>query len=463
MTRTRWTALAWILLSCGLSILWGFSLESALPIGMIDFKPLYYGERCLFLHHDPYRLGEPLRVYQAAGGVLPQSRDGLIQNLTWYIYPPTASLLIAPIAMLPWGPAHVLWVALTAGVFILAALLMWNLGASYASRVSLLLMCILLASCEIIFATGNAAGIAVSLCVVAVWCFLRERFVWAGILCLAVSLAIKPHDAGLIWLYFLLAGAPYRKRALQTLLVVVLLVVPACLWVSSIAPHWMGELHSNLLAAEALGGNSNPGPANPVFISCPEMIIDLQSTISAFRDDPRIYNPISYLVCGALLVIWSIHTLRVRFSPQRAWLALAAIVPLTLLVTYHRPYDAKLLLLTVPACALLWAEGRPIRWLALVVSAAAIVFTADLPLTILLILIRTLHITAVGLPGELLTGVLMRPTPLILLAMSIFYLWIYVRRDSLRDATAGYGEPEETPITLTPGWQRIMQAWHGRR
>jgi hypothetical protein len=136
----------------------------------------------------------------------------------------------------------------------------------------------------------------------------------------------------------------------------------------------------------------------------------------------------------------------VRISPRGAWLALAAIVPLTLIVTYHRPYDAKLLLLTVPACALLWAEGRTIRWVALTVSAAAIVSTADIPLTILFALTRNLHIAAVGLPGELLTGVLMRPTPLILLAMSIFYLWIYVRRDSHRDATAGSREPEEMPL-----------------
>ena len=51
----------------------------------------------------------------------------------------------------------------------------------------------------------------------------------AGILCMAVSLAIKPHDSGLVWFYFLLAGGVYRKRALQTLAVTVLLALPAIL------------------------------------------------------------------------------------------------------------------------------------------------------------------------------------------------------------------------------------------
>ncbi len=45
------------------------------------------------------------------------------------------------------------------------------------------------------------------------------RCVWVGILCLAVSLAIKPHDGGLVWLYFILAGGAFRKRALQSLVV----------------------------------------------------------------------------------------------------------------------------------------------------------------------------------------------------------------------------------------------------
>jgi hypothetical protein len=136
-----------------------------------------------------------------------------------YVNLPTTFIVIAPFAMLPWGPAHVLWMTLTAVSLILAAFLVWNLGASYAPNLSLFLICILLANCQMVFYGGNAAGIVIGLCVVAVWCFLRERFVLAGVLCLAISLAIKPHDAGLVWLYFLLAGGVYRKRALQTLLV----------------------------------------------------------------------------------------------------------------------------------------------------------------------------------------------------------------------------------------------------
>jgi lysylphosphatidylglycerol synthetase-like protein (DUF2156 family) len=157
------------------------------------------------------------------------------------------------------------------------------------------------------------------------------------------------------------------------------------------------------------------------------MIIDLQSAVFVFRNHPLIYNSVTYLICGALLLIGLVHTLRTRFSTARAWFALAAVVPLTILVTYHRSYDAKLLLLAIPACAMLWAEGRPIRWLALLVTAAGIVFTADIPLAILVTLAGNLHISTAGLSGQMLTVVLTRPTPIILLAMSVFYLRVYVR------------------------------------
>jgi hypothetical protein len=38
----------------------------------------------------------------------------------------------------------------------------------------------------------------------------------------------------------------------------------------------------------------------------------------------------------------------------------------------------------------------------------------------------------VSLSGQMLTVALMRPVPLILLAMGIFYLWIYMRREPER-------------------------------
>jgi hypothetical protein len=267
----------------------------------------------------------------------------------------------------------------------------------------------------------------------------------AGVLCLAISLALKPHDTGLVWLFLLLARGAYRKRALQTLVVTVALSVPAAFWVTQSSPHWMMELHNNLAATSATGDISDPGPTSMSAGSFP-MIIDLQTVISVFRDDPRIYNPVTYLLCVALMGLWAFTTLRSSISPKRDWLALAAIAPLTILVTYHRSYDARLLLLTVPACAILWTEGGRTRWLALGMNTLAILLTADIPLAFFFHLTSNYHWDPASLSGKMLTVLLLRPAPLILLAIALFYLWVYMRFVFDRASIAGSQRTERAPI-----------------
>jgi len=427
MKRMNQTGLAWILLACGISVFWGYPIQRNSSDGMLDFKGVYYGARCLLQHQDPYTVGGPLHIYLAEDGAHAYVSEVLQQVLSLNVYLPTAYTFIIPLAVLPWGLAHLLWLFLTAAAYILAAFLIWKIAKSHLPGVFLFLICFLLANSEAIFATGNTAGIAISLCVVAVWCFLEDRFVPAGILCLAVSLAIKPHDTGMVWLYFLLAGGSYRKRALQTLVVAAALGLPAIFWISHIAPHWVWEWQSNLLAQSAPGGACDPGPNTPNSGSGPSMIINLQSAVYMFSHNPRIYNLVSYLVCGSLMLIWSYRTLWARLSRRTAWLALAAIVPLNVLMTYHRPYDAKLLLLAFPACAMLWAEGGSVRWVALLLNIAGIASTADIPLTVLWVYTRNLRISTTGMYGQIENVLLTRPVPLILLLMGIFYLWVYLR------------------------------------
>ncbi|MDR3776756.1 MAG: glycosyltransferase family 87 protein [Terracidiphilus sp.] len=417
-------------MSCGIFILWGTYLERTSPGGMVDFKAVYYGARTLLQHRDPYKEAEFLRVYVAEGGQIPS--DPVIAQMFLRAVPvcinlPTALFIVAPFSILSWGPAYLLWMLLTAGCLCLAAFLILDLAGNHSPGVSIFLICMVVANCEIVYAGGNIAGVAISVCIVSVWCFLKERYVFAGIICLAISLILKPHDIGLVWLFFLLAGGVYRKRALQTSVVAIALGIASILWVSNVAPNWMQELHANISEGSVSGGLNDPGPASLSFRSA-DSVIDLQSAISIFQDDPHVYNPASYLVCGALLLVWSVRTLRVRFSPQNVWYALAAIAAFSMLPVYHRQHDAKLLLLTVPACAMLWAEGGLIRWPALILNTAGVVLTADIPLAILAIRTNNLHLDTTGIFCEILTVVQMRPAPLILLAIGILYLYVYVRR-----------------------------------
>jgi hypothetical protein len=260
MERARLNGLYLLLLgACPLFLLLGFILVTTSPIPMVDFRAVYYPARCLIQNCDPYREDQVQRVYQAEEGEKALESTTHPPVVTHYMYPPTSFALTVPFALLPWGIARVVWLLLTVGSLIFASLLAWDLGADHAPILSGILIGFLLANSEVLVNLCNPSGIAISLCVIAVWCFIRERFVPAGILCLAFSLALKPQVAGMIWLYFLLAGGVYRKRALQTLLATVAISLPGVLWVWRVAPQWMQELHSNIEAFAVHGGLNDPG------------------------------------------------------------------------------------------------------------------------------------------------------------------------------------------------------------
>jgi hypothetical protein len=428
-TKARRDGPIFLFLGSMVFLLLGIALANTWPVAMVDFRGLYYPARCLAQHCDPYNEDEVGRIVLAEGGARPSDDYKASLVLKRYVYPPTAFFLTAPFALLPFGPASVLWLALTAASFVFASCLIWSLGADYSPTLSGLLIGFLLANSEVVIILGNMAGIAVSLCVVAVWCFLRERFILLGVLCLAASLCLKPQDAGLVWAYFLLAGGAFTKRALQTLFASVALSLPGVLWVWHLSPHWLREWQHNILAYSVRGGMADPGPASSGSHGL-GMVVSLQSAISLFWDDPHIYNPVAYLVIAPLLLVCAFCTLRYRRSPGNTWLALAAIAALTMLPVYHRQDDTALLLLAIPPCAMLWTERSWTGRLALLITGAALVLTADIPCAIFFSLINTMHAPAPGLAGQILIAVQILPVPLTLLIVGIFYLWVYVRRSS---------------------------------
>jgi hypothetical protein len=434
-----------ILFCSAISLAWGwFGLSRT---GLTDFRAVYYGTRCLIANHNPYQVSVFEKVYRAEGGQRPSETVADHQAVTLFVNLPTTCVVIAPLALLPWGPAHLIWMLATAAVFILAILLMWNLGTRRAPGVATFLACLLAANCEVVFGGGNTAGIVVGLCVLAVWCFIEERFVLAGVVVLGVALAMKPHDAGLVWLYFLAAGAPYRKRALQAMVIPVAVGLAALIWMGHVAPHWVSDWHANMATISGHGGINNPAPDSMTGRTS-GMVIDLQAAISVFRDDPAFYNPASYCVCGVLLLLWLATTMRLGFSRQRAWLALASVTALTLLVTYHRPWDGKLLLLAIPACCQLGAEGGRVGRMGLALTSLALMSTGDLALAILSAFSGALHVGTAGVFEQMLTVVLIRPASIALLAFGVFYLWLYTRSGTAFGGLTKTGKQSKVALAL---------------
>ncbi len=428
MIRAPWMSYL-LLLLCGVfSVFWGVSLQRTAPAKSLDFKLVYFGARCLLSGCDPYSANDLERMYQADEDRRPN--DPTIRRVeTNIIYLPTIFAVVAPFALLPWSLANGLWMLLTAGTFLIAGCLAWNLGAHYAPQLALALCCLVMAGCQILFLTENAAGLAVSLCIIAVWCLLRERLIAVGVVCLALSLVIKPHDTGFVWLFFLLAGAAHRKRALAALVVAALLSLPAMLWITNTSPHWVHELHRNLVTTASRGDMNDPGPESVTGFT-PNSIISLQTVLSVLWDDPVFYNSATLVICVPFLVLWAIKVWRSKYSFEGSLVALASVISLTMLVTYHRTYDAKLILLTIPACAMLWARMDKIAQWAFALTTIGVVFTGDIAMGIVSAMAGRLHLNDAGLAGKVLLLLLDRPEPIILSAMAVFYTWFYLRRFS---------------------------------
>ena len=393
--------------------------------GATGFRGIYFGTKCLLHGCDPYQFDQLTHFYEIEGQELP-TKSSDRETLLRYVNIPTTFLVVAPFALLPWKAAVTIWIVLTVGLFLASVLVVEGIAARDAPGISLILTCVLLLNCEVLFTTGNTAGLVIGACVIAVCCLTQKRYAPLGIACLAIALAVKPHDVGFIWLYFVLAGGPNRRRALKAFGITSILAVVAILWTSIAAPHWMPEMRANLAQINGPGGLNEPGPHSLTGNSA-AMVIDLQAAISVFRDDPRFYTLITYVVSAVLLILWGARIVRRSNSGEATWFALSSAAAITLLVTYHRPYDAKLLLVTIPACALLWARRGALGRAAVFVTSLGILMTSDIPLAISIEIAGALHVKPDGFEGDLLAVLFTRPASLVLLLNAVFYLWVYLR------------------------------------
>lgn len=259
MTGRRCISVLLLLVSVSIATVFGLSLGSSIPGGAVDLQVVYYGTKCLLEHHDPYELDELRNQYVSARRMVPAVSTESPDLVAVYIYLPPTFVIIAPLAVMPWLFAKMLWMVLLVGVLFVAGVLIAEEGSRYARGVALLLTCFVLANCEVGLALGNSAVLVVSLCTIATWCLLRKRQALLATILLTVALAVKPHDAVLIFLYFLLAGGVYRKWAMRSLVLWGAIGLASVIWVSQVAPHWLHAWQANIAAEAVRGGISDPG------------------------------------------------------------------------------------------------------------------------------------------------------------------------------------------------------------
>jgi MFS family permease len=332
-----------------------------------DFVPVYTGARCLLHGCNPY---QPTQLEQQffQGGGHPDELPSWEIDVP--VYPPSTFLALSPLALLQFPLARLLWFVLNGGLFVTSAVLILSLCALPYTWLATILVSAFLLTSGILLVLGQPALFAISLAIIGCYLFLRGRLLPLAAVVFMFSLAVKPQIGGLLLLYLLAQRIHWRYAAIAMAGALALL-----LCASLILRHhpqsaaWPATLSDNLAATLAPGGSADPRPANQQAIGD----VNLQALTSIFFTTAKNFNAAAYLVFLALGVAWLVVVLRVTPNLESHLLALASLAILTLLPVYHRFYDTRLLLLTIPAVVLIFKKQRVLGSIVSVLTVFAIV------------------------------------------------------------------------------------------
>jgi hypothetical protein len=317
-----------------------------------DFVPVYAGARCLIHGCDPYNTSQLEPEFFQAGG---QPSDLPSWQIDVPVYPPSTFLALAPIALLRFPVARLVWFLLNGCLFATAAGLILSICPPPHRWLGMILVSFFVLTAGILLVLGQPAVFAISLVVIGSCLFLRGRFVPLGAFLFFLSLAVKPQIGCFIVLYFLAQRIYWRYAAFAMAgAALLLLCAGLILGQHSRSAGWASTLRANLSATLSPGGSADPRPANPQAIGDQ----NLQTLTSIFLAKAGQFNAAAYAIFLALFGAGMVVVLRANRGPELHLVALGALSILTLMPVYHRFYDTRLLLLSVPAVVIVFQKRR---------------------------------------------------------------------------------------------------------
>jgi hypothetical protein len=343
-----------------------------------DFIPVYTGARCLLHGCNPYDTSQLEQQFFRAGG---HATELPSWDIDVPVYPPSTFLVLSPLALFPFPAARLIWFLLNGSLFVAATGLILATCPPSHRWLATALGSLFLLSSAILLVLGQPAIFAISLLGIGICLFLRGLLLPLGTLLLILSLAVKPQVGGLIVLYLVARRLHWRSAAVALAGALALLLAAALiLQLHPRSVGWPSTLRQNLTATLDTGGSADPRPANPQAIGD----TNLQSLTSIFFLSARKLNLAAYAVfillfAAFVLVFWGTNV-----DPELHLLAVAALSILSLMPVYHRFYDTRLLLLTIPAVLIVFQKRR-FMGAAIAVMTALQVFSVQYRLQIFLI------------------------------------------------------------------------------
>jgi hypothetical protein len=364
-------ALFALLIAGSVVFLWRGPVRGAFA-GHHDFALVYGSARAWLVGLDPYTADAVREAWAAARGTPGRDPMGERESNV-LLYPPGAFVVLAPVAALPWPVASAVWAlgntvlffaaiwmvgalawprrdpgdAHRPGLLIFFAIAVWFAPAATNAAMgqTAMLSMVLIAAAQVARARGRAAGQEAP---------SRRGGALTGIL-LGASTALKPQMALLFVVYE--AGRLRWKSVAWAVAAVVVLMAVGGLRMQAAGVDWYGSWRANLAAFTAVA-DGDPTRENPIRYQ----MVNLQYPLHNFTDDRVLVRVLTFGALGLLSLAYFAADLkrgRERGEGHGELLSLSMTAVVTLLIVYHRFYDAVLLLFPLAlAIRVLSARGE---------------------------------------------------------------------------------------------------------
>ncbi len=313
-----------------------------------DFSSLYAAARCWAHGADPYDRVALKAELARAGAPRNIQAD---QDINPSVYLPAAMPWALTVAWMRWGPANALWCVSELVLFgVSIVLLLKKTQVSSAGKVFAACGVLLFSPTYVGIYDGNPSVIAISLIALSV-CLVLDRRTLLGGICLGIAMCFKPQLALCVVCLLVI-----WRRARPIWIGAVVFSLAAFLGVAVVSQggrdwRWWHTEQQNIAVSLGAGGTSDPAPKSAMAWQ----LLNSQTLAAYALDTRQVCNAVVWLLSTGLATIFLLG--RRRWVDPDPWHDVAFFSTVTLTFTYHRYYDAQILLLLLPFLACLW-HGR---------------------------------------------------------------------------------------------------------
>ncbi len=305
-----------------------------------DFSVYYCSARAWVFGSDPYST-QNLQLIARRSGDAPSD---FLHNA---VSPPPTFVILSPLALLPWTAAKYTWLGLNLFLIIVMLVQIYRMNAPRlggAGRMLLIAFFLALSPLHTGFSHGQLA-LAVTACIVcALWMETQDRPWLAGLL-LGLAVVLKP-QIGVLFILYAICRWRWRTATAAVLLAGLISAI-GVIRLEAVGVDWLTSLQSNY---ESFTNGGDGDIASTTHVA--HQMVNLQYPLYMLLGSKVLANSIALMLCGLGFVLTVLAAWRAKFRNGRL-LAYGAVSVLSLLMVYHRFYDA--VLLVIP---LAWAFGE---------------------------------------------------------------------------------------------------------